>query len=282
MKHEYSLAHLTAMALPPVDLIEVAAKTGYTYVGLRMSRVTPQEPLYPLITSRVAMAAAKAALAATGVKVWDVELARMDPSLDAEHFFPMLDATAELGARHVICQLPDPNRERAHERFATLCDYARPRGITINLEFPWWTETGNLTVATAVLNTVQRDNAGMLIDMLHFYRSGSSHAALKALPREWFHFAHVCDGPKTIGNNMQSILHEARSLRYFPGEGDFGVKGILACLPDPIPYALEIPGDALTAEIGFEAYARRALQAAKRHLDTDTTTQTNELLETTS
>ncbi len=250
MKHEYSLAHLTAMALPPVDLIEVAARTGYTYVGLRLSRVTPQEPLYPLITSRVAMAAAKAKLAATGIKVWDVELARMDPSLDAQSFFPMLDATAELGARHVICQLPDPNRERAHERFATLCDYARPLGITVSLEFPWWTETGNLETATTVLNTVKRSNAGILIDMLHFFRSNSSHAALKRLPREWFHFAHVCDGPKTIGDDMDSILHEARSHRLFPGDGAFGVKDILACLPDNITYTLEIPGDALAFEIG--------------------------------
>ena len=267
MKHEYSLAHLTAMALPPVDLIEVAAKTGYEYVGLRLSRVTPQEPLYPLITSKVAMAATKAKLAATGIKVWDVELARMDPSLDAEHFFPMMDATAELGAKHVICQLPDPNRERAHARFATLCDYAKPLGITINLEFPWWTETGNLEIATTVLNTVKRDNAGMLIDMLHFFRSHSSHAALKALPREWFHFAHVCDGPQTIAAGMDSILHEARSLRYFPGDGAFGVKDILACLPDNIIYTLEIPGDDLVAEIGFEEYARRALRTAKKHLD---------------
>ena len=39
MQHRYSLAHLTAMALPPVDLIEVAARTGYDYVGLRLSRV---------------------------------------------------------------------------------------------------------------------------------------------------------------------------------------------------------------------------------------------------
>ena len=49
MKHEYSLAHLTAMALPPVDLIEVASKTGYDYVSLRLSRVTDAEPLYPII-----------------------------------------------------------------------------------------------------------------------------------------------------------------------------------------------------------------------------------------
>lgn len=267
MKHEYSLAHLTAMALPPVDLIEVAAKTGYTYVGLRLSRVTPQEPLYPLITSRTAMAATKAKLAATGIKVWDVELARMDPSHDAESYLPMLEATAELGARHVICQLPDPDRARAHERFGTLCDLAKPLGITISLEFPWWTETGNLETATTVLRTANRSNAGMLIDMLHFFRSNSSHEALKALPREWFHFAHVCDGPKTIGSDMDSTLHEARSDRLFPGDGEFGVKDILACLPDPITYSLEIPGDALAAEIGFEAYARRALQTAQKHLD---------------
>jgi hypothetical protein len=32
-------------------------------------------------------------------------------------------------------------------------------------------------------------------------------------------------------------------------------------------YSLEIPGDALAAEIGFEAYARRALQTAQKYLD---------------
>ena len=267
MQHRYSLAHLTAMALPPVDLIEVAARTGYDYVGLRLSRVTPQEPLYPLITSSTAMKATQDKLAATGIKVWDIELARMDPSLDAQHFFPMLDATAELGAHHVICQLPDPDRERAHERFATLCDYAKKLDITVNLEFPWWTETGNLETATTVLNTVKRSNAGMLIDMLHFFRSKSSHAALKKLPREWFHFAHVCDGPAAHPASMDETLHEARSYRMFPGDGDFGVQEILACLPQDITYALEIPGDDLTAEIGFEEYARRALQTARRKLD---------------
>ncbi len=267
MKHDYSLAHLTAMALPPVELIDVAAKTGYTYVGLRLSRVTPEEPLYALITDKAAMRETKARLAATGVKVWDIELARMDPSHDAHSYLPMLEATAELGAHHVICQLPDPNRERAHERFATLCDLARPLDITISLEFPWWTETGNLETATTVLNTVKRPNAAMLIDMLHFYRSNSSHEALRALPREWFQFAHVCDGHKTIGSDMDSILHEARSHRLFPGDGDFGVKDILACLPDPITYTLEIPGEALAAEVGFEEYARCALQAARKHLD---------------
>ena len=267
MKHDYSLAHLTAMALPPVDLIDVAAKTGYTYVGLRLSRVTPEEPLYALITDQAEMRATKAKLAETGIKVWDIELARMGPDNDAQSYYPMLDATAELGARHVICQLPDPDRARAHERFATLCDYAKKLDITLSLEFPWWTETGTLEIATTALNTVKRANAGLLIDMLHFFRSNSSLDELKQLPREWFHFAHVCDGPLSIGSDIGSILHEARSDRLFPGDGAFGVKDILACLPDPITYTLEIPGDVLAAQIGFEEYARRALQTAQKHLD---------------
>lgn len=267
MQHRYSLAHLTAMALPPVDLIEVAARTGYDYVGLRLSRVTPQEPLYPLITSRTAMKATKERLAATGVKVWDVELFRMDPTLDAQHFFPMLDATAELGARHAICQLPDPDRTRAIDRFATLCDYAKPLDITVNLEFPWWTETGDLEAAMTVLKIAGRTNVGVLVDMLHFFRSKSSLETLKQVPREWLHFAHVCDGLAVHPATMDDVLHEARSHRLFPGDGEFGVHGVLDCLPQDITYALEIPGDELTAKLGFEEYARRALQAARKHLD---------------
>lgn len=267
MQHDYSLAHLTAITLPPKQLIDVAARTGYRHVGLRLSRVTPQEPLYPLITDRALMQATKAQLAATGVGVWDVELARMDPGNDARSYLPMLEAAAELGAHHVIAQLPDPNRVRATERFAALCDLAKPLGIFVSLEFPWWTETGNLDTAATVLNTVQRPNAGILVDTLHFTRSKSSLATLKTLPREWFRFAHLCDGPAATPTTMQDALHEARSQRMFPGDGAFAVREILDCLPDNITYALEIPGDALAAQIGFEEYARRALQAARHHLE---------------
>lgn len=267
MKHDYSLAHLTAMALPPIELIDVAARTGYRYVGLRLSRVTLEEPLYPLITDRALMKATKARLASTGVKVWDIELARMDPDHDAHSYLPMLEAAAELEARHVICQLPDPDRQRATDRFATLCDLAKTLGITINLEFPWWTETGNLEIASAVLNAVKRPNAGLLVDMLHFARSNSSMEELKTLPREWFHFAHVCDGHAAAPKNLHAILHEARSERLLPGDGAFQVRKILDCLPSDITYTLEIPGDTLAAQIGFEAYARRALQTAQKHLD---------------
>ena len=267
MKHKYSLAHLTVLALPPPAVIEVAARAGYDYVGLRLNRVTPDEPLYPLITDRALMKETKTRLADTGVEVLDIELARMDAENDPHSYLPLLHAGAELGARHVIAQLPDPDHERSRERFALICDLVRPMGLGIDLEFPSWTEIPNLASAAEVLRAVNRPNAGILVDVLHFDRSHSSIEQLKELPREWFRYAHVCDAPKMQTGSREELIRTARSGRLFPGDGSIDVRGILACMPPGIPYALEIPGDALAGRIGLEEYARRALLRAREHLD---------------
>lgn len=267
MKHEFSLAHLTVLSLAPPQLVDVAARTGYEYVGLRMTRVTPDEVLYPLSTDRALRKETKARLADTGIRVLDVELLRMDPKLDADHFLPCLEAGADLGAHHAIAQLPDPDRERATKRFARLCDLAKPLGIFVSLEFPHWTETGNLTEAARVVRAVNRSNAGILVDMLHFGRSNSSVDDLAVLPREWFRFAHVCDAAKELPPTMAGIIRTARDERLFPGEGGIEVREILARMPQEIPYALEIPKVAMTKAVGPEEVARLALIVAKSHLD---------------
>jgi sugar phosphate isomerase/epimerase len=267
MNHEYSLEHLTVLSLTPPQAVDAAARAGYEYVGLRLTRVTPSEPLYDLAHDRALMKETKARLAATGVRVWDTELFRMDPALDAESFIPVLEATAELGAHNIIAQLPDPDRERAVARFARLCDLARPLDIFVSLEFPHWTETGNLAEAVKVVQAVNRPNAGILVDMLHMCRSRSSLDDLAKLPREWLRFAHVCDAPKEVPPTIEGIIRTARDERLFPGEGECGVREILACMPSNIPYALEIPRVTLTGAVGPEEVARLALIVAKSHLD---------------
>lgn len=267
MRHDYSLAHLTVLTLTPPQVVEVAARAGYRYVGLRLTRVTDSEPLYDLASDRAMMHETKARLADTGVEVNDIELFRMDPSLGPDRFKAVLDATAELGAKHIIAQLPDPDRERATNRFAALCDMAKAMGIFVSLEFPHWTETGNLSTAVDVILAVNRDNAGILIDMLHFARSNSSLDELAALPRGWFRFAHVCDAPREIPPTLEGVIHTARDERLFPGEGGIDVRGILACMPDEIPYALEIPRVALTRAVGPEEVALLAIRVARSHLE---------------
>ena len=139
------------------------------------------------------------------------------PEADVRDFERFLAAGAELGARHVITQLPDPDRARKTDRFAQLCELARPLGLTIDLEFPSWTETPDLREAIRVMRAANQPNAGILVDLLHFARSGSSVADLRQ-PAEWFHFVHVCDAPPGVPTN-EELIYTARFERLFPGEG---------------------------------------------------------------
>ena len=266
-EHEYSLAHLTALSLSPPELVEAAADAGYRYVGLRLTRVTPQEPHYPLATDPALMRTTKVRLAATGVDVLDIELARIGPHEDPRDFQRFLEAGAELGARHVITQLPDPDRARKVDRFVQLCEMARPLGLTIDLEFPSWTETPDLAEATRIMRAADQPNAGILVDLLHFARSGSSVADLRELPAEWFRFAHVCDAPAGVPPTNEELIHTARFERLYPGDGGIDLDGILAALPPGIPYALEIPRAQTVAQIGAKEHARLAIAAARRRLD---------------
>ncbi|GIF63042.1 hypothetical protein Ais01nite_10770 [Asanoa ishikariensis] len=266
-RHHYSLAHLTALSLSPPELVEAAADGGYRYVGLRLTRVTPQEPHYPLATDPALMRTTKTRLAATGVEVLDVELARISPDEHPRDFQRFLEAGAELGARHVITQLPDPDRARKTDRFAELCEMARPLGLTVDLEFPSWTETPDLGEAVRVLRGADQPNAGILVDLLHFARSGSSVADLRLLPAHWFHFVHVCDAPPGVPPTNEGLIHTARFERLCPGQGGIDVRGILDALPPGLPYALEIPRATLVAQVGAKEHARMSIAATRDYLD---------------
>jgi hypothetical protein len=78
VEHRYSLAHLTVLSLTPPEVVDVAARTGYGYASLRITRVTSEEPLYDLARDPALMRATKARLRDTGIAVHDVELFRMD------------------------------------------------------------------------------------------------------------------------------------------------------------------------------------------------------------
>ena len=266
-RHNYSLAHLTALSLSPPELVDAAAAAGYRYVGLRMTKVTAEEPHYPLTYDPALMRATKTHLAATGVEVLDIELARFTSGDSPRDYLRFLEAGAELGARHVITQLPDSDFSRKTDRFAEFCQLALPLGLSIDLEFPSWTETPNLTEATRVLRAADQPNAGLLIDVLHFARSRSSVDELRKLPPAWFHYAHVCDAPGEIPTTTAGLIHTARFERLFPGEGDIDIFGILSALPAGIPYALEIPRAELVAQVGAKEHTRLAISATRRHLD---------------
>ncbi len=78
MALEFSLAHLTVLGCAPPEMVYVAARAGYDYVSIRPIYMgLPGEPNYALADNPEMLRATKRALADTGIKVHDIELARV-------------------------------------------------------------------------------------------------------------------------------------------------------------------------------------------------------------
>jgi sugar phosphate isomerase/epimerase len=266
MSQSFSLAHLSALDLTPPELILVAAAAGFDYVGLRMTAVTPGGAHWPLWREPAVMAGTKARMADTGVGVLDVELARLEPATEVRDFLPVFEAAAEIGARHVLTQCDDPEFERAIENYGALCDLAAPFGLTCDVEFIPWQVTRDLAAAMRLVGAAGRRNGGIVIDSLHFARSGSRLAQIDDCPPEWFRFIQLCDAPKRAPATLEGLLYAAREERLFPGEGELDLVGILKRLPPDIPIALEIPTETLAYTEPHEERARLAREASERVL----------------
>ena len=269
MKKKFSLAHLTVIECAPPEMTYLASRAGYDYVSLRFIPLwTPGEPTY-LPEDKEMVRRTKAALDETGVKMLDLELARILADCDPKTYVPAMEVAAELGARHVIASAWTTDRTDHNfivERYAEICDLANPFGLTVDLEFPSFSRLTNLAEAVDIVRAANRPNCGIMVDTLYVHFSRLNLEELDALPREWFHLAHICDAPKEIPTTREGMIHIARDARLYLGEGYIDVAAIVNRMP-PMAYSIELPNVARVKELGYEEHARRCLQAAKQQLD---------------
>ena len=266
MKHEFSLAHLTFLNCSPTQLIEVAARTGFDYVSLRPIPVTPNEPKYPFGQDRSLLKQTKAALADTGVRLLDIELARILPDVKPNVYLQAFEAAAELGGRHVLTSGWTPDRNYASECFAEMCDLAKPFGLTVDFEFVTFASMSTLADAVAIVSSAGRDNGGICIDTLHFYRSNTQLSELEGLPKSWLRFMQLCHAPKEPPATLDGLIFATRADRKFLGEGGLDLAGVINRLP-AMPYSLEIPNAKLALTMSPLEIAKKAIDTARTYLD---------------
>jgi sugar phosphate isomerase/epimerase len=267
MAMQFSLAHLTILDYAPSEATYIAAQAGYDFVSLRtikMGLANEASHNYALSENKEMLRQTKKALAETGVKLLDIELARIYDGVDVKSYLPALEVAAELGGSNVISSIWTPNRSYSIERFIELCDLAKTFGLKINLEFVTFSDAVTLRDAVDVVRAAGRDNAGILVDMLHFSRSRVGLDELDAVPREWFNLAHLCDARGEIPTTKEGLIHTARDERFYVGEGDIDIAAIAARMPE-IPYSIELPHLERTKELGPAEHARRCLETAKAY-----------------
>lgn len=259
---KFSLAYLAVLGTHPRRMIEIAAEAGYDFVSLRLAPVTPDERRFPYTTDPSLVADVIRALDEHGISVLDVELLRTDPGVTVESFRAFAEAAAELGARHIVTQIPEPDRGRAIELFGGACDLAAAYGMTADLEFIPWSPTSDLEAAVEIVTKAARPNGGVLVDTLHFARSQSSLERLADLPAELFNIVQLCDARDQAHPSDEDLIRVARSERKPPGDGDIDLVSLVNVLPT-VPYALEVPNDALRQELGALGYSRHLLKMTK-------------------
>jgi sugar phosphate isomerase/epimerase len=263
MTRQISLAHLTVLDTTPPELVTVAAAAGFRTIGIRLTaRPSVGVPPYDILREGPLLRETLLRLRDTGVSVLDTEFLRFEPDQPVGIPEGFLEVSARLGAKHVLVMSAEPEEARTLERFCELCDRAASYGLQVGLEFAIYTGVRTLAHAAQVIAKAKRSNASILIDALHFSRSGGLPAHVKTVDPSLFRYAQLCDASADMPapTDTPALIREARTGRLLPGEGVLPLAELVAALPAMMPLAIEAPCRA-TADLPAVERARRAYRA---------------------
>lgn len=246
-----SLASGVVPEAGPVETIEAAAAGGFDMVGLW---VEPGE-----WTARHTREA-RAALAATGLPLLDVEVVWIKPDSAMDDHRKVIDVGAELGARNVLCVSSDPDAGRTADRLQALCRHAEGSGMRVALEFGIFTAVKTLAAALAVLDEVAHPLRALLVDPIHVDRSLSPIANIARVDPALLSYAQFCDAPaeRPDPDDFDAVIRDAIDLRCQCGEGALPLAALHRALPPGLPLSIELRSALLR-----ESFAHPALRAAE-------------------
>lgn len=262
MSRLYSFSYMTLETSPP-DMIQFAAEAGYDLAGIRMMPAVPGGQAFPLMSDPAMLRETQRRIDDTGVRVLDVEIARIDGVSKIDLWLPMIEAAAAVGARTIVAAGDDPDEARMTETYGLLCDAAASFGLTVNLEFTPWTALDNAAAASRVVANAARDNGEMLIDLIHVARSRTTLADVAAIDSARMSYFQICDAPADIPATREGLQYTARQARLLPGEGGIDVAGIINALPDHLIVSVEVPNHARLKALGPAVWSRQALETCR-------------------
>jgi sugar phosphate isomerase/epimerase len=260
-------------AQPPrntfIERCEAAAAAGFTGIGLHA------DDLPRTVAAGLDVAEMQAVLKVNGLDLVEIEFLGgwAFPPPGSEGLAPGLrdiEAVADaLGGRQVSAgefsgATPldsDELRDRAAEALRANADRLAERGLLVALESFPWSALADTVIAIDLLRRAGAPNAGLLIDVWHFYNGGGDPALLVDLPAAGIAGVQLNDGPLVHGN----FLEHARAERRLPGDGELDVVRLIHAVRRAGftgPYCVEANTPEFRALPVAEA-ARRAADSAR-------------------
>lgn len=231
-RRKISLAAGIMPEATPAQLIECAAASDFDFGGMWVEKDT-----WTPATTRAIRQQARDA----GVQLLDCEVAWIMPGAPDPWLTELVDIAAELGARNLLCVSSDPDMAATTAKFQAMVDRAKGTGVRVNLEFGIFTEVKSIHMARAILEQVEGEAKALLVDTLHWARSGGTADDLAAIPRAWLTYCQPCDAPAEGPDvtNFDAIIDDAINRRMPLGQGGLPLAAMVDALPDTLPMAIE-------------------------------------------
>ncbi|MSO96138.1 MAG: sugar phosphate isomerase/epimerase [Thermoleophilia bacterium] len=256
---ELSLAALDFLELGPPAFLDVAAGAGFSSVSLRTWAAVPGGLEYPLLEGGRLSDATRERMDATGVTILQIELVSLARDVEIESYRPVLEGGAALGAGRVVA-CGDDEDGVVVERLAELCDRAAELGMSVDVEFMPFRDLATLPQALDVVARAERDNACVMVDALHLFRSGSSVASVAVAPPSRIGVCQLCDA-LLAAPAPDLLATEAREQRLLPGDGELPLRDLVQALPAGVSLAAEVPNRVCFAGMPPADRARLVYQA---------------------
>lgn len=260
-KRQISLAAGIMPEATPTQLIEAAATSDFDFGGMWAERET-----WTPATTRAIRAQARDA----GVELLDLEVAWIMPGAPDPWLTELVGIAAELGARNLLCVSSDPDMAATTAKFQAMVDAAKGTGVRVNLEFGVFTEVKTIGMASAILEATEGEAKALLIDTLHWARSGGTAQDLAAIPAEWLSYCQPCDAPADGPDmgNFDAIIDDAINRRMPLGQGGLPLAAMVDALPASLPLAIEERSAQLREAFpDLNARAREVARTSRAWLD---------------
>lgn len=260
------LAALTVLDTAPMQHVALAEKHGFDTIGIRLMPAAPGTTAYPLHEDKQSLDELVRRLGDSPVEVFDLEIIRLAADFDPTDYVPLLEAGAQLGAKAVLVGGDDRDRARLTDSYARLAELCANYGIVASLEFMPWTAVPDARAAIEIVSAADGPARSVLVDALHTDRSATTLEDLASIPREWLHYAQMCDGSTPVPTGDAELIRQAREERLVPGTGGIALADIWSTLPAGLPVSIELPNEPLRRAVGTDAWLERLVEATREVL----------------
>lgn len=248
------------------DMAKAAGAAGFIGLSARVTGAKPDDADQVLLGKPDLIRQFKASLADAGIELSKVAAYKLQPDSRMSDYAPVLDLTAELNCKTISVGGSDPDDSRMVDRLSEYADMAQAIGARIALKFMPRNGVRMIDRAYRLVRATGKKNIGLTLDPQLMWRAGDDPATVATFDPALIYLMQLSDGPKAPPPDV-NIETEARTARFYPGDGQLPLYDFLDLLPshaDEIECEVSYPAH---RELSVMDRAKAAHDATKKFLD---------------